>query len=116
MASSTCEATWTGAQGGSSSGALATAPIRVAAGGPVVCDASRPWVHRIHDRQGDVVDKRAQGGTEAYDCERCGEAFPTQEKLDRHVHERHADVQDLEVPPGTGGSRTDGGAGMVQTE
>jgi len=59
---------------------------------------------------------RAQGGGETHECDRCGETFPTAEELERHVTERHADASDMAVPEGTGGSRTDGGAGMLQTE
>jgi uncharacterized C2H2 Zn-finger protein len=51
-----------------------------------------------------------------HECERCGESFPTQEELERHVKDRHQEAEDLAVPRGTGGSHTGGGAGMVQTE
>ena len=59
---------------------------------------------------------RGQGGGEVHECERCGESFPTQEELERHVEDRHQEAEDLAVPRGTGGSQTGGGAGMVQTE
>jgi hypothetical protein len=58
---------------------------------------------------------RAQGGGELHECERCGEKLPTEEELRRHVAERHGG-QDASVPEETGGARTEGGAGMVQTE
>jgi hypothetical protein len=45
----------------------------------------------------------------------CGETFPTEQELEQHVADRHAG-DDKAVPAGTGGSRTEGGAGMVQTE
>jgi Zinc finger, C2H2 type len=59
---------------------------------------------------------RAQGGGEIHECERCGENFPTAEELQRHMRERHSEAQDMSVPKGTGGSQTDGGGGMLQTE
>jgi uncharacterized C2H2 Zn-finger protein len=58
---------------------------------------------------------RAQGGGETHECERCGEVFQTEQELERHIAERHAN-EDRTVPEGTGGSRSEGGAGMIQTE
>lgn len=57
-----------------------------------------------------------QGGGEVHACERCGGTFATQEELERHMQERHPEAEERSVPRGTGGSRTDGGAGMIQTE
>jgi hypothetical protein len=62
------------------------------------------------------METRAQGGGEAHICERCGERLPTQEESDRHIQEQHVDPADAAVPRGTGGARTDGGGGMVQSE
>jgi hypothetical protein len=61
------------------------------------------------------MEFRMQGGGDAHECERCGETFPTEQELESHVAKRHQG-QDRSVPEGTGGARTDGGAGMVQTE
>jgi hypothetical protein len=61
------------------------------------------------------MDTRAQGGGDSHECDMCGETFPTEQELEQHVADRHAG-DDKAVPAGTGGSRTEGGAGMVQTE
>lgn len=61
------------------------------------------------------MDIRSQGGGDAHECDRCAETFPTEQELEQHVADRHAG-DDQAVPQGTGSSRTDGGAGMVQTE
>jgi hypothetical protein len=62
------------------------------------------------------METRAQGGGETHECGRCGESFATQEELDRHMQEQHGDPVDAAVPRGTGGARTDGGGGMLQSE
>jgi hypothetical protein len=62
------------------------------------------------------MDHRMQGGGEAHECERCGQGFPTEAELDEHIRNGHGDTQEMAVPDGTGGSRTEGAAGMVQTE
>ena len=58
---------------------------------------------------------RSQGGGDTHECDQCGESFPTEQELQQHVGEAHPAV-DRQVPSETGSSRTDGGAGMVQTE
>jgi len=62
------------------------------------------------------MDTQAQGGGVTHRCDFCEEAFGTQEELERHVKGQHADVGDQSVPEGTGGSKTEGGGGMVQSE
>ncbi len=68
------------------------------------------------------MQTRAQGGGESHECDRCGETFPTEQELQQHVADRHADapdsggVTDSAVPAGTGGSRTESAGGMVQSE
>ena len=62
------------------------------------------------------MDTQAQGGGVTHRCDFCEEAFATQEELERHVKEQHPDVGDRSVPEGTGGSKTEGGGGMVQSE
>ncbi len=62
------------------------------------------------------MDTQARGGGVTHRCDFCEEAFATQEELERHVKEQHADVGDRSVPEGTGGSKTEGGGGMVQSE
>lgn len=62
------------------------------------------------------MDTQAQGGGDTHRCDFCEEAFTTQEELEQHVKEQHGDAGDLSVPEGTGGSKTEGGAGMVQSE
>lgn len=61
------------------------------------------------------MDIRSQGGGDSHECDRCGETFPTEKELADHIAQRHGD-DDQAVPADTGSSRTDGGAGMVQTE
>ena len=61
------------------------------------------------------MNTQAQGG-DTHRCDFCEEPFATREELERHVKEQHGDVGDLSVPDGTGGSKTEGGAGMVQSE
>lgn len=61
------------------------------------------------------MDTKAQGGGDSHECDRCGETFPTEQELEQHIADRHKG-DDRSVPTGTGGSRTEGGAGMVQTE
>ena len=58
----------------------------------------------------------AQGAGVISRCDFCEEGFATQEELKQHVKQQHADVGDLSVPDGTGGSKTEGGGGMVQSE
>ena len=62
------------------------------------------------------MDTQAQGGGVTHRCDFCEEAFATQEELERHVKEQHPDVGDRSVPEGTGGSKTEGAGGMVQSE
>ena len=62
------------------------------------------------------MDTQAQGGGVTHRCDFCEEAFATQKELEQHVKEQHGDAGDLSVPEGTGGSKTEGGAGMVQSE
>jgi Zinc finger, C2H2 type len=63
------------------------------------------------------METQAQDGGKTHTCDLCGEVFATQEDLDRHLREQHADgAEDLSVPDGTGGSKTDGSGGMVQSE
>ena len=62
------------------------------------------------------MDIQAQGGDVTHRCDFCEEAFTTQEELQQHVQEQHGDPGDLSVPEGTGGSKTEGGGGMVQSE
>ena len=59
------------------------------------------------------MDTQAQGGGLTHRCDFCEEAFATQEELQQHVKEQHGD---LSVPEGTGGSKTEGSGGMVQSE
>lgn len=54
-------------------------------------------------------------GDDSHECDQCRESFITEQALLEHLERQHP-AQDREVPEGTGGSRTDGGAGMVQTE
>jgi hypothetical protein len=60
------------------------------------------------------MNTQAQGDT--HRCDFCEEPFATREGLERHVKEQHGDAGDLSIPDGTGGSKTEGGAGMVQSE
>ena len=62
------------------------------------------------------MNAQAQGGGDTHRCDFCEEPFATREELERHVKEQHGDAGDLSVPDGTGGSKTEGGAGMVQSE
>jgi len=62
------------------------------------------------------MDTQAQGGGDTHRCDFCEEPFATREELEQHVKEQHGDAGDLSVPEGTGGSKTEGGAGMVQSE
>ena len=62
------------------------------------------------------MDTQAQGGGVTHRCDFCEEAFATQKELEQHVKEQHGDPGDLSVPEGTGGSKTEGGGGMVQSE
>jgi uncharacterized C2H2 Zn-finger protein len=55
----------------------------------------------------------AQGGGETFTCGECGKTLPTEQELERHIASEHGQ---REVPEDTGGGRTEGGAGMVQSE
>ena len=63
-----------------------------------------------------IMDTEAQGSGVTHRCDFCEEAFSTQQELEQHVKEQHAEIGDLSVPEDTGGSKTEGGAGMVQSE
>ena len=63
------------------------------------------------------MGNRAQGGGEVHESERCDERFPTAQELQCHI--LRAPLRDsgyCSVPKGTGGSQTEGGGGMLQTE